>query len=532
MIFSRHARAATCPARHRHGITPPQGVSSSSHNATRSTISSCHGPAATCTATGYPDAASPRGPHPRRRLPPPELLLQPQRHPQHDIFTPRSRRHLYRQRHAPGFPASHHRCRPARHVEGHGVAETAEVFVLNRFPVRQRRVDISRAKDGIEAAQEPRHPGPIGVQFGPVARESRQIRPVRLQLVQPAREQRMHPVGSQPAHIGPQPVASVRPDQLHLQVVSRLQARRPRLLHHCNLRCQRLRCRPHYRRDLPIRRRHAVIREERHPQPRKLHLHRIAPRHVRNRGIDAIRPRQQAHRFDHIFHPPRHRPDLPHHFQPASRGRKVARSRQPAGGRLDPRDSTKCRRQPNRTRRIAAQPQRRAARRNQRRLSAAAAARSARHIVRIIGPAEQQVVAFESEQQVRQVGPRNWNRPRPPQPFHHRRIRRRDRRLPPAPRPRRAPAAGLFDRILDAERHAVQRPAQRSRRQFPVGRLRIRQRPLRLYLHGGVQHRVDRGDPFQMCAHQLPARDVARAHQPCLLARGERHDPFLSHTVR
>jgi hypothetical protein len=50
-----------------------------------------------------------------------------------------------------------------------------------------------------------------------------------------------------------------------------------------------------------------------------------------------------------------------------------------------------------------------------------------------------------------------------------------------------------------------------------------------LYLHGGVQHRVNRGDALQMRRDQLARRNLAFPHQASLPASGEIQD--LSHVL-
>ena len=82
---------------------------------------------------------------------------------------------------------------------------------------------------------------------------------------------------------------------------------------------------------------------------------------------------------------------------------------QPARCRFDARDPTEMRGQTNAAGAIATQPEGGPVGCDQRGLASARAARSSREIVGIVRPAVDQIVAFEGEQQIRQVGPRHWN---------------------------------------------------------------------------------------------------------------------------
>ena len=198
------------------GFQPPKAPSKQS--ATRNATSSRHGAAATCTARGRPVLDSP-----------------------------------------------HHGGRPPRNVEGHGVAETAEIVVADGFAVRQCGVDVGRAKNRVVAAEESGHLRTIRVQLGPVSRQAGQIRAIRLQLVEPGSKQRMDFTRTQITQIVPQAVAAIRADQLHLQVVGRRQTGWAGFLHRANLGGESRSRSPNHTRDLSIRRRDSVIDEERHP---------------------------------------------------------------------------------------------------------------------------------------------------------------------------------------------------------------------------------------------------------------------------
>lgn len=70
----------------------------------------------------------------------------------------------------------------------------------------------------------------------------------------------------------------------------------------------------------------------------------------------------------------------------------------------------------------------------------------------------------------------------------------------------------------------MQWAAQRTRRQFAIGRGGFLQRTPGLDFHSGVQHGVNRRDAFQMCGNQFAGRNLAFADQARLLPRGKRQD--------
>ncbi len=121
-------------------------------------------------------------------------------------------------------------------------------------------------------------------------------------------------------------------------------------------------------------------------------------------AIFAVGAEQDRHHGPEIFHAARHGSDLPDHFDPASGGRHVACAGQPAGRWLDCRDAAIVRGQTDAARSVTAESERRSARRDECRFSAAGAAGCSLQVVGIVGAAEKQVIAFEGEEQVWEIG--------------------------------------------------------------------------------------------------------------------------------
>ena len=144
-------------------------------------------------------------------------------------------------------------------------------------------------------------------------------------------------------------------------------------------------------------------------------------------------------------------------------------------------------------------PERRSARRDQRRFPAAAAAGSARGVIGVIGGAENEVVAFEGEEQIGQIGFGDRDRTGAAQPADERGIfAARARRCLAAQRPRCADAACEFDRILDGEWNAVQRARRFTSSDGRIGGARLCDRLIFEDLDRRVESGVDQADLFQM----------------------------------
>jgi hypothetical protein len=121
-------------------------------------------------------------------------------------------------------------------------------------------------------------------------------------------------------------------------------------------------------------------------------------------------------------------------------------------------------------------PKWRAAGRDERGFPAAAAAAGARHVVGIVGLSEDQVGALESEEKVGQIGARDGDGAGAAQARDQRGVGSGGRGVLAAQCAGGAARAGLLDRVLDTERHTVQRAAQGAGGQFAVGRGGIVQR--------------------------------------------------------
>ena len=136
----------------------------------------------------------------------------------------------------------------------------------------------------------------------------------------------------------------------------------------------------------------------------------LAIRHGDHRMVQSVRIGEKRHHRAQIFDAARHGTDLPQRFDPPARGRNVAGARQASRGRLDARDAAEVRGQADAAGRVATQPEGRSARRDQRGLAPAGPAGGARKVVRIVGAAVNQVVAFEGEQEVGQIRSGDRNR--------------------------------------------------------------------------------------------------------------------------
>ena len=168
----------------------------------------------------------------------------------------------------------------------------------------------------------------------------------------------------------------------------------------------------------------------------------------------------------------------------------MAGARQASRSGLDARNAAEMRRQPHASGAVAAEAEGRSARRDQRGLASARPTGGAREIVGIVGAAADQVIAFEGEQKIGQVGSGDRNGSSGAQARHYRRIADRRRGRFPAERAGRAHSTFHLDRIFDGKRNAGE-----SRKRIALGPLAIHTRgrlPRRFLQHlgDGVQARI------------------------------------------
>lgn len=186
---------------------------------------------------------------------------------------------------------------------------------------------VDRAKDHVIAADKRGHPGAEGIPLRPVGPKAGKRRPVRLEFLEPAQQQGVRPRGAHTLEGYPHGIATVRTDQLHLQVVGVLEASRPRFLNGRNS-CSQDGCgRANDSRDVAVCRGNAVVRIPRHAKLPQVGFRRIGARHTDGAEVLAIGAGQQRQHRPQILDMARHRPDLPQRFDPAAGRREVARTR-------------------------------------------------------------------------------------------------------------------------------------------------------------------------------------------------------------
>ncbi len=151
--------------------------------------------------------------------------------------------------------------------------------------------------------------------------------------------------------------------------------------------------------------------------------------------------------------------------------------------------------------RVAAQAEGGSARGDQRGLATARSTGCTREVVRIIGAAVDQVVAFEGKQEVRQICSCERNGAGGAQTRHHRGIPdRRCGRLPPE-RSGRAHRPFHFDRILDRKRNACQRTQLSAVRPLPIHLPGGLPGTFRQHLYHRLQLRIHAFDALEMCLY-------------------------------
>ena len=182
------------------------------------------------------------------------------------------------------------------------------------------------------------------------------------------------------------------------------------------------------------------------------------------------------------------------HCQGSRRTRNLPVGRHNAVARLVAGDTRHMRRQANRTADIAAEFQRREATGQSGARTTGRAARRARGVVRIIGRAENLIIALQVAGVDRQIGLAVDNGPGFAQAGHRPGVFLRDeirefRRARCRPHP-----LGLI-RILDRHGHAVQRPSGCSSGQLCIRGIGLCARPVRINRHHAVNGCIKRFDP-------------------------------------
>ena len=170
---------------------------------------------------------------------------------------------------------------------------------------------------------------------------------------------------------------------------------------------------------------------------------------------------------------------------------------------------------------VAAESEGRAAAGDERRFAAAGAAGTALEIVGIAGGAVEQVVAFEGEEQVGQIGARDGDAAGMAQASDQGGVGGGGRRVAASDGARGARRTGDFDGVFDAEGDAVQGAGIGARGESAVGRAGGIEGLVVEDFDGGIDARIDFGDARQVGLHEFQGRDTASANQARLLRGGE-----------